>query len=914
MATIPFTGPWSPNVEFSGNAVFALDASGTIWLAANSTVSGAALYSSSNDGASFTLAVEIPYTFSATLAFDPAIAIDASGGIHIIGQVGSIGNVTLEKYTYQPSSQTLSGPFVIDTNGIVGSDYDIVCLSNGNCYIATSLLTATTETVEGLEIGPTGAVTATDTLVSQAFAVGNRYGAVSLWSADGATVEIYVSYCPKLYTFTDITISIAQIIRSADVVAAPTVLYTVTSRFMSDKLTVIGDGDVRYLAQAYYSQVKATLSGNFILGYQATASTNSPWQFQTYSNLLTPPLSPVEPTLSLSPSGLVLGLISADLSNFQGGAPVVLFNVTAPISGLVPRTDFPYPGLANWLRSSKSILPATMGWGFLTEEASGGVGRFYTGAQLPPVAEVTPATETCQRGIPYTFDASASYDPNMEPITFGWVLTDPTGLGTLTFNGSSATVTLPFAIGPAAQTVTLTVTVYKTGASPSTASAVLTYPLIAPPVIASLTFSAAARNTQVVLAPTVTLSPYVTATYSWAQTAGTEVNMVPTTINSENLSFNTAGALVTGETLTFTLTVSDGLNTPVTGRFGVTVAARPASGETGYLNYSAFNGVISQRNTAQVWPATVASSFLTGFTRTRRAPVIGGQEGGLLLIGPASVGVVLNDERFHVLTPVPTDTILDAALYALDETIVLTSAQELLQFLPASTIRDTDNASGVISLSDSTTFVYERFTVTPPFAGQRVFVLYGVSGVLLLQVNDAFAVSGALELSAAQGTLYGASNVQFVRFAGIENLHSGILLVGTSDNAGNDYETEFSLANRTITATRDSSQLQNQAVATGELLFVPQDSYSGVPTPPVLTVATSNAGIVLSWTQSRSDLVSGYIVSIAQASNTIYVTVGSGQIGTLTLNYLLTIPYSISITAQSLDGPSEPSNVVTITA
>jgi len=314
------------------------------------------------------------------------------------------------------------------------------------------------------------------------------------------------------------------------------------------------------------------------------------------------------------------------------------------------------------------------------------------------------------------------------------------------------------------------------------------------------------------------------ASYAWTQTAGTTVAMVEATEGIENLIFNTAGALITGETLTFTLTVLDGLNAPVSGTFSVNVAARPATGETEYLNYSLFDGNISQRNTPQAWPAPTASSFLTGFTNVRRAPVVGtSQEGSLLLIGPTSVGVVLNGGRFHVLTPVPTDTILDVALYAVDQTVVLTSAQKLLQFLPTSTVRDTDDAAGVISLSDSTTLTYTRFMVTPPFAGQRVFILYGANGVLLLQVDDdAFTVTGVLELS--QGTLYGASNVQFVRFAAVENLHSGILLIGTYDSAGNDYETEFSLTNRAITSTRDSSQLQNRAVATGELLFVPQDS------------------------------------------------------------------------------------------
>ena len=911
MATVPFPGVWSPDVQFTGNSSFALDSHGTIWLVGNSTVTGDGLYSSTNNGASFTLAATIPSAFSLQIAFDPAIAIDANGVIHILGQVGVTESVSLQKYSYNPSSQTLSGPFSIATNGLVGSDYDIVCLANGHCYIATATLTAATETVEGVEIDATGAIVSTDPILTQGMEAGNRYGSVSLWTPDGVTVEIYLCYNPKLYTLANQVITFALITRtSPGVLTAPVILHTLVARYISDKLTVIGNGNERWLSQGFYSQSKASLIGNVLLGQGIAGA----WNFQVFSGTVA--ASIIQPTLSLSPDGAVLGYISGSMgvTLSEAGERILLFDVNPTGWVLTPRSDFLYPVLATWLRGSKSILPVAMIWGFLAQSV-GGVGRFYTGLQQPPVAILTPSAETCQRGIEYVFDASTSYDPNMGPLTFSWVLTDPTELATLTPTGSSAEVIAPSSIGPAAVAMTLTVTVTKgSGASlmTGTAASTLSYPLIVPPTIAASPTLAAARNSLAQLIPTVTVSPFVEASYSWTQTTGTTMTIVPGTAEEEDLSFQTNGALVAGETLTFTLSVSDGLNAAVIGIFSVAVAARPATGETEYFASSSRAGNMSQRNSVQTWAAPQPTALLTGFTRAVSAPVIGATTGSLLMIGPLSVGVSMNGGLFRVLTPNPTDTILDAALYALDQMIVLTSAQELLQFLPTATIRDTDNAAKTIALFDYTVSPYTRFIVTPPFAGQRVFILYGVDGVLLLQVDDTFAVTGALELSAARGYLYGATNVDFVRYAGVESLRSGTLLIGTSDTAGNDYETVFSLANRAVIATLDASQVGGESVSTGELLFLTQDSYSGVPVAPVLLEPTATAsGIQLTWTQPRPDLVTGYVVSVAGTGSPYTLTVRSGFITSIPINNLLPdTVYTYSVTAQSLDGPSAPSNTV----
>jgi hypothetical protein len=89
-----------------------------------------------------------------------------------------------------------------------------------------------------------------------------------------------------------------------------------------------------------------------------------------------------------------------------------------------------------------------------------------------------------------------------------------------------------------------------------------------------------------------------------------------------------------------------------------------------------------------------------------------------------------------------------------------------------------------------------------------------------------------------------------------------------SQHSGSTYESLINLSNKQIIGTWSKSQLKNQFVNTGEILFQPDTTYSGRPIPPVLaplrlTVSGTNANISLSWTQSRADLVSGYTVQAA---------------------------------------------------
>ena len=204
--------------------------------------------------------------------------------------------------------------------------------------------------------------------------------------------------------------------------------------------------------------------------------------------------------------------------------------------------------------------------------------RFYTGYNAAPTAVIDPGSLSAALGQTYTFDASHSFDPNLDPVTFSWSISPPPTVSApivLTPNGSSATVYNPIIYGNInAQVYTLTVSVSDNipGHMPSQAHATITYPFIDSPTVTGATIQGA-RNAAVLITSITTVSPYASLSYSWTQTAGTTVALT-TPPNVANLGIYTAGALIGGETLQFTLTVSDGLNPPVSGVYNVVIPSR----------------------------------------------------------------------------------------------------------------------------------------------------------------------------------------------------------------------------------------------------------------------------------------------------------------------------------------------------
>jgi hypothetical protein len=563
-----------------------------------------------------------------------------------------------------------------------------------------------------------------------------------------------------------------------------------------------------------------------------------------------------------------------------------------------------------------------------------------------------------------------------------------------------------------------------------------------------------ARNTQITITPTpnaadpTTQFPVVytgiydpddTVSYLWTQTGGTAVTVVGGDGNP-SFSFLTNGVNVNGEALTFSLTASDGVNSPVTSSFTVNVAAynfastndtrqlsRSVWGQTatvsnvvvasGVATITANNGFlagepvrfsslanatflnnvvgffvasadasqftfsttlpdypstadsgtayatmpISQRNLPQVWLPLDISILFSDLASVKRVSVTDGSD-RYIVISPYSVlvyGVFPSANPVAVLlrkllTPNRT-VILDAVHTEQDYTLVLDASGNIFRYSTAPLI-DTDNPDTALILSDITSISFTdtdldgdvKIMTTQSFANNRIVVLSGEQGAVLLQLNTTtLAVQGVLEFLTADSLLYGADGIQFVRWVNMDNLHTGRVLLGSvvynsanvtqvaiannaltltgandfvvgdeivlsgmqnatflngvavkavsataaqftasfeypgnygpvaeatgfaeAQTSGTTYETLVDLSQGQIIGTWDKSKLRNQFVQTGEILFTPDTTYSGVPTPPVLlqpssVVQNGKTYVTLAWQQERPDLITSYIVGFA---------------------------------------------------
>jgi hypothetical protein len=394
------------------------------------------------------------------------------------------------------------------------------------------------------------------------------------------------------------------------------------------------------------------------------------------------------------------------------------------------------------------------------------------------------------------------------------------------------------------------------------------------------------RNTQITITPTpdplhpTTQFPIVyvgiydpddSVTYLWKQTGGTPVTFVNGNSNP-SLSFLTNGVNINGETLTFSLTVNDGVNSPVTAVFTVNVAAYNFAGTkdteqlsrsvwsqsatvtnvviasgvatvtannsflvgepvrlTGLANATFLNDTIgffvtsanasqftfsttfpnypstpdtgtayatvpiSQRNLPQVWSPMDISIIFSDLISVKRVSVSDGSD-RYIVISPNSVlvyGVFPSANPVAVLlrkllTPNRT-AILDAVHTEQDYTLVLDASGHIYRYSTAPLI-STDNPDTTLTLSSITSISFAesdldsdvKIMTTPSFANNRIVVLSGENGAVLLQLNTTtLAVNGVLDFLTADNLLYGANAIQFVRWVNMDNLHTGRVLLGS---------------------------------------------------------------------------------------------------------------------------------------
>lgn len=237
-----------------------------------------------------------------------------------------------------------------------------------------------------------------------------------------------------------------------------------------------------------------------------------------------------------------------------------------------------------------------------------------------------------------------------------------------------------------------------------------------------------------------------------------------------------------------------------------------------------------------------------------------------------------------LLTPNGT-LIVDAVHTEDDYTLVLDDAGHIFRYTTANFIY-TDNPDTTINLSAISQFTFNRILTTTSFAGQRVLLLGGPDGVLILQVmNSTLQVTGILEISIASNLLYGANNVQFIRTAGVESLRSGQVLIGSILNAQATI-TGVSTANNTLTVIAANNLKVNDTVTLNGLTTATE--FNG---QTVQIIAVSTAWFQVSTVPIGTYGIAATITSVAASMGNTAVYTGTipGGAGNAYVGRMVTI-------------------------
>jgi hypothetical protein len=457
------------------------------------------------------------------------------------------------------------------------------------------------------------------------------------------------------------------------------------------------------------------------------------------------------------------------------------------------------------------------------------------------------------------------------------------------------------------------------------------------------------RNFTVVVAPVITGDTDADdlTTYTWTEPVGTLLQATGT--DTPVLTFETNGALVEGETIEWSLVVNDGVNPPVTAFVAIPIDSYDFSPTDSLsLSRSVWWGNIADRNVTapsppMEWGALDISSIYSDLSGVKRVSVLQvispptqGQD-RLVYISPYSVLVFLYlnsppssvfrkllPPQNTVSSPPVLPTVLDAVHTEEDYTLMLASNGYLYRFLPDLPLTS-DNPDISLNLSSISSLSFTQIFTTVSYGGNRVLVLSGPDGCLLLQVRTTDLVPQAvLEISTTSQLLYGANNIQFVRLANVENTRSGQIFLGSVTNSGLTYETLIDLSQNAIIGTWDKTKLINQQVTSGEILFEPESTYAGAPLSPTLfppvdkgpnPLQSNLEQVEISWSAFRPDLASGYLVESSidgGATWQVASTVNNGSIESIVVSLSKGHTYTFRVQTLSSDGSSGFSNVEAI--
>lgn len=897
------------------------------------------VYKSTDFGETFT-AVASASLQSGTKKFDPTVFFDGTI-IHILASVANSTDSSrydIIKYNFDTTGDTLGSPISILGDSREHAGYDITVLSSGVRIVVATVWDATGHAnynVLAIELNSSDVITSTTVLYTTDIRTGETFGGISLVSPDGIAVDLYYSTHLKTIYLANKTININKRSRTAPATwGSESLITSYVARYTDDKLTVINYNSGYALAQSYIiANAQGGLVYSSIFGIYDPVETS--WTFGSANGDIISGYG--EATLALNAANeLRLALLNFPIVNgaqanegslrvFDIGSDLSLSEITGHFNSL----NF------KWLRGSKGTADNTSKWLLVgyTKDPSTELGDAYyvSDFNLPPVIVVSPTSATLTRGIPLLINAINSFDPDLDPLTFSWSNDDITGQFTMsTTSGPFITVVANKAIGPSARTIHVQLDL-NDGINGTVSTTIpLTVPLNHAPTIIMPSSPTVQRNDTITITPTVSDSDGDDLTYSWTQTAGTSVPMRNTSLVPVDIDLYRTNPA--GETLTFQLTVSDAINSPVSDTINVVVPA--ISGtlvDNNTLKKSLFSSVsIDSRNIVGSWSALAAEtpSHNSDF-KDHKISVTSSDSVRKTFISNKSAFVT--DEKFIDGTAsffrrcIAYKGAIKDAIHTEDEATYLLVYDSiggnniLMKYTSAGFTNISDYPDQQYDLSNISTSLYTKIFSTKSFNGKRIFFLTGEDGMLLLQVltTDVTKPQQALFLDTSTHTLFGANDIQFVRFVNVESVNSGNILVGTKNSDGLYFETLIDLSLKRIVATWDRDKLISDMISTGELLFGFNDQYGGKPSKPFLNPIVNPSGdiLVLSWTQIRADLVDFYEieVSIDGGSFSLVQRIGSGSIFTYTGSFDIEgHEYTFRIRAGNEDGLSNYSNTRTI--
>lgn len=986
MISIIDTSPWTTQDQTGGGAIHEIVVKGQkcLYVFGNTSAGGSdvgapdrgtfRVYKSVDYGFTWEVVASLPLG-SRTVMFNPATALEMRFGnplIHILGYVAhptEPDRHNLVKIAFNPLDNSLSTPLVLVTGTKLAAAYGFVITASGQRIISTAALDP---------LGPAAIpqnysmfimeLDRNDNVVSVQPPVEVEEGAAwptpynsvlrgglslsttTLVDADGQ-VELYTvshskSIDPSRPPETRITL---QIRRRTGEWSDPSEIWKFDSRYIDDKLTVTTQNQRRFLTLSYYQQSSKTgisQSCVMLFGFQdpngyhwrglnldatPTVSWSEPMiQTDTEDNVYLVVLRHIRPSIAKPyPRRGVLTVMSVNDSTM----------ILTPTVGAFANLQF------RWLRGKMTPNDPDVKWAVVGEQAdnlsgtTGGAALFVSKKNLAPHAILKPGIATARRGIPLEFDASDSFDPDQNTLAYVWTHTSNLPGVTLTpgASGRTASLLVPKTIGPAPTTFEVVVQVKEVGSDDLFSDVATATVHVDANVAPTITFTSnpisAARNTDVIVGATLADADADSMKFQWKQVAGTPVVMEGA--NTLTPTLKLYRLLTSGETLKFRLTASDDINFPVEALLSVTVPAIPLSlvdkrmlGRSFFVN-DVRRLTVSERHTPGQWNAVDTSAIATDYFRFKFSTMIDGEE-RYIYVSPTSVVCFAQWDSplwfFRRRITLPGTTILDAKHVETDVTFVLTSAGTILVYKSPGPVGNSDWPDAVIptSLPPGS---FNRIEASVVSNNRRVLVVSGSAGVQLIQVHDVtFETVGTLMLSVDTELLYGANPVVFVRFADLESLRSGRILVGTQDAydpanptaTRHNYETLVDLPQRRITGSWDTTTLKSSKVWTGELLYDSGTGYMGRPNAPVITTidvgGADGVDATLHWNQDRLDLIDSYEVQASEGGAAFHTVamLGSGSILSYPLkNVSSTDTYRVRLRSINKDGASPWSKEVT---